>query len=38
MVGTILRRFPNTTLPDQDLVWTSNVIRGPEELVVRLAP
>lgn len=38
VVGTILRRFPNTTLPEQKLVWPSNVIRGPEELVGRLEP
>lgn len=36
VVGTILRRFPKTTMPDQELVWASNVIRGPEELVLRL--
>jgi cytochrome P450 len=36
VLGTILRRFPNTTMPEQDLVWSSNVIRGPEELVLRL--
>lgn len=38
VIGTILERFPNTTMPEQDLVWSSNVIRGPEELVVRLEP
>jgi cytochrome P450 len=38
VLGTILERFPNTTLPDQALVWSSNVIRGPEELVIRLEP
>ena len=36
VVGTILRRFPKTTLPRQELVWSSNVIRGPEELVLQL--
>lgn len=36
VLETILERFPNTALPDQTLVWPSNVIRGPEELVVRL--
>lgn len=36
VLETILRRFPNTTLPEQALVWSSNVIRGPEELVLRL--
>lgn len=38
VLGTLLERFPNTTMPDQELVWTSNVIRGPEELVLRLEP
>lgn len=38
VLGTILRRFPNTTMPEQQLVWTSNVIRGPEELVLQLEP
>lgn len=36
VLDTILRRFPGTTMPDQELVWPSNVIRGPEELVLRL--
>lgn len=36
VVGTIAERFPNTVMPDQQLVWTSNVIRGPEELVLEL--
>ena len=36
VVGTIVERFPNTELVDQELRWTSNVIRGPEELVLRL--
>ncbi len=36
VLRTILERFPNTSLPDQELVWSSNVIRGPEELVIRL--
>jgi cytochrome P450 len=38
VVGTILGRFPNTVMPEQDLVWSSNVIRGPAELVLELAP
>ncbi len=38
VIGTILRRFPNTEMPDQDLVWSSNVIRGPEELILELKP
>lgn len=37
VIGTIHERFPDTTLAEQELVWTSNVIRGPEELVLRLA-
>lgn len=36
VLGTILRRFPNTTMPEQELVFSSNVIRGPKELVLRL--
>jgi cytochrome P450 len=36
VLATILERFPNTTMPEQALVWSSNVIRGPEELVLRL--
>lgn len=36
VLGTILRRFPKATLPDRDLVWASNVIRGPEEPVLPL--
>lgn len=38
VVRTILDRFPNTELPDQELVWSSNVIRGPDELVLELGP
>ena len=38
VVGTVLRRFPHTRLPEQALVWPSNVIRGPEELVIELVP
>ncbi len=37
-LGTIVERFPNTELPDQELVFTSNLIRGPEELVLQLRP
>jgi cytochrome P450 len=37
VVGTIATRFPNTDMPDQQLVWESNVIRGPEELVLQLS-
>jgi cytochrome P450 len=36
VVGTIVGRFPRTELVEQDLVWSSNVIRGPEELVLQL--
>jgi cytochrome P450 len=36
VLGTILRRFPKTTMPAQELVWSSNVIRGPQELVLHL--
>jgi cytochrome P450 len=38
VVGTIVGRFPNTELVDQQLQWTNDVIRGPEELVIRLRP
>lgn len=38
VIGTILGRFPNTVMPEQDLVWSSNVIRGPQELVLQLLP
>ena len=34
--GTLAERFPRSTISEQDLVWSSNVIRGPEELVVEL--
>jgi cytochrome P450 len=38
VLGTIVGRFPNTELADQELRWTNDVIRGPEELVVDLRP
>ncbi|NNL65210.1 MAG: cytochrome P450, partial [Myxococcales bacterium] len=38
VIETILSRYPNTELPDQELRWSSNVIRGPEELVLELKP
>jgi cytochrome P450 len=38
VVGTIVSRFPDTELIDQQLRWESNVIRGPEELVIHLRP
>jgi cytochrome P450 len=37
VLGTVIERFPRMELPDQELEWSSNFIRGPEELVVRLA-
>jgi cytochrome P450 len=36
VLGTILERFPETQLIDQDLIWSSNVIRGPDELRLEL--
>jgi cytochrome P450 len=36
VLGTILERFPRTVLAEQELVWGSNVIRGPAELIVDL--
>lgn len=38
VLGTLSARFPGADLADQELTWTSNVIRGPQELVVQLAP
>lgn len=38
VLGTVAERFPESVIPDQDLVWESSFIRGPEELVVRLVP
>jgi cytochrome P450 len=38
VLGTIAARYPATELAAQELVWSSNVIRGPQELVVRLRP
>jgi cytochrome P450 len=38
VIGTIMSRFPNTRLVDQELRWMSDVIRGPEELVIELRP
>jgi cytochrome P450 len=38
VLSTMLERFPATELAEQDLVWSSNVIRGPEELVLHLRP
>jgi cytochrome P450 len=37
VVGTLLERHPGIELPEQELVWSSNFIRGPEELVVHLS-
>jgi cytochrome P450 len=36
VLGTLVDRYPGTDLADQDLVWSSNVIRGPDELVLDL--
>lgn len=36
VIQTLLERYPASVLADQELVWSSNVIRGPEELVVEL--
>jgi cytochrome P450 len=36
VLGTVLERYPDLQLPEQELVWSSNVIRGPQELVVHL--
>jgi cytochrome P450 len=38
VVATVVGRFPNSALVDQELRWHSNVIRGPEELVIQLQP
>lgn len=38
VIGTVARRYPNSSIPEQELVWESPFIRGPEQLVVRLAP
>jgi cytochrome P450 len=37
VLSTMINRYPRTELPVQELAWTSDVIRGPEELVLRLA-
>ncbi len=37
VLGTLISRYPRTELSDQELVWSSNVIRGPDELILRLA-
>src|SRR5262249_15140510 len=37
VLRTMLERFPGSVVVEQDLVWSSNVIRGPEELLLRLA-
>lgn len=36
VIGALVERFPGTVMEEQDLVWTSDVIRGPEELVLTL--
>jgi cytochrome P450 len=36
VLGTVIERYPASRLPEQELVWSSNVIRGPAELLVDL--
>jgi cytochrome P450 len=36
VLGTVVERYPDLELPQQELAWSSNFIRGPEEVVVRL--
>ena len=36
VLATLIERFPNSELADQELVWESNVIRGPRELTLTL--
>ena len=36
VLSTIVGRFPETALVDQELRWTNDVIRGPEELRIDL--
>jgi hypothetical protein len=36
VISAVRDRFPRTTLAPQELVWESNVIRGPQELVLEL--
>ncbi|HEX4018422.1 MAG TPA: cytochrome P450 [Frankiaceae bacterium] len=38
VLETILGRYPATRLVEQELVWSSNVIRGPQELLLSLRP
>ena len=35
---TIARRFPHSRLAAEPHGWSSNVIRGPQELVLALQP
>jgi cytochrome P450 len=37
VLATLLERFPAARIADQELVWSSNVIRGPDELVLDLS-
>lgn len=37
VISTIMERFPNSRLADQEIIWTNNAVRGPEELIVTLA-
>lgn len=36
VLGTLAERYPKIEMPDQEFIFTSNVIRGPLELVVSL--
>jgi cytochrome P450 len=38
VVSAVASRFPNTQMEEQELRWSSNVIRGPEDLVLQLRP
>jgi len=38
VLGTLIERYPATQLVDREPVWTSNVIRGPDEVMLRLQP
>lgn len=38
VLGSLAQRFPNIEMGAQELVFVSNVIRGPHELVVTLHP
>jgi cytochrome P450 len=38
VLATVVGRYPNTRLVEQELEWGSNFIRGPRELVLELVP